>query len=164
MDDVIIRVAKEKDFINISKLAEKCAPMATERDSIYHIFTKFFQNTVFVAEKDNKLLGFLLGFISQVNSEEAYIHLLCVDPDYRNKGLAKSFIKIFFKVIADMDCKKVFLITKPINQHAINFYKKLGFKKVDNVKNINLNGVWAVKDYNGLGKHMIVFEKNISLK
>ncbi|MCK9150838.1 GNAT family N-acetyltransferase [Methanobacterium alcaliphilum] len=165
MSNLIIRTAKESDFIDISKLAKKCSPMATERDSIYHIFTKFFQNTVFVIERnDKKMIGFLLGFISQVDSEEAYIHLLCVDPFYRKKGLAMDLLNKFFNVVGDKGCKRVSLITKPINQNAIEFYEKLGFKRSNNIKTVNLGGILAIKDYNGFGNHMVVFEKNISLK
>lgn len=89
MDKIQIRNSEEEDFLAISQIARKCRPMVTERDSIYHLFTKFFQNTVFVAEKlengNNIAIGFLIGFISQSNSDESYIHLLCVDPKFRGR-------------------------------------------------------------------------------
>ena len=50
MSDLIIRNVVEEDFLVISEVAEKCSPMTTERNSIYHIFTKFFKNTSLVVE------------------------------------------------------------------------------------------------------------------
>jgi len=44
MSDLIIRNVVEEDFLVIAEVAEKCSPMTTERNSIYHIFTKFFKN------------------------------------------------------------------------------------------------------------------------
>lgn len=150
----------------IGQLAEKCSPMATERNSIYHIFTKFFQDTVLVAEKENNrskdLIGFVLGLISQTNPEEAYIHLLCVDYYWREKGIAPTLIKEFFKVVKERGCKRVTLITKPVNKKAINFYIKLGFKKNPGYKTVTINGEEVVKDYNGKGEHMIVFQKTLA--
>jgi ribosomal protein S18 acetylase RimI-like enzyme len=171
VEGIFIRTAREEDFMAMAKLAAKCSPMALERNSIYHIFTTFFQNTVFVAEfqgietditNKNRLIGFLLGFKSQSNPEEAYIHLLCIDPKYRRKGIAPMLIKKFLKVVNDMGCKRVSLITKPINKRAIDFYEKLGFQKNIGFKTLNIKGINVVKDYNGTGEHMVVFQKIIS--
>jgi hypothetical protein len=50
MEEFHIRSVKEDDFLKIAEIAPKCPPMVTERNSIYHIFTKFFKNTSFVVE------------------------------------------------------------------------------------------------------------------
>ena len=71
MENLKIRNALEEDFVEIAELAENCSPMETERNSVYHIFTKFFKSTSFVAElPSGEIVGFLLGFISQDNLEE----------------------------------------------------------------------------------------------
>ncbi|MGC9517996.1 MAG: GNAT family N-acetyltransferase [Methanomicrobiales archaeon] len=161
--DYTIRYAKENDFIEIAKLAEQCKPMSTERNSIYHIFTKFFSNTslVFESNKNNEIYGFLLGFISQKNLEEAYIHLLCLRTEIRGKGFAKKIIEKFSHEIKSKGCKKITLITKPINKDAIKFYTKLGFKHIipPDDKSLEVNGVITCKDYNGKGEHMVIFQK-----
>jgi ribosomal protein S18 acetylase RimI-like enzyme len=166
MDNIRIRTAKEDDFKAISQIANNCRPMVSERISIYHIFTKFFQNTVFIAEKvqnnNVKMIGFLIGFISQLNRSECYIHLLCVDPKHRGESAAFNLIQNFFDVVSQMGCKKVYLITKPINQKAISFYKKLGFNtEVPDSKIVKFGNLNVFKDYDGFGEHMIVFGKDI---
>jgi ribosomal protein S18 acetylase RimI-like enzyme len=165
MDKIQIRNSEEEDFLVISQIASKCSPMVTERDSIYHIFTKFFQNTVFLAEKlengNNIAIGFLIGFISQSNSDESYIHLLCVDPKFRGRKIASNLIKKFCDAVSQNGCKKVYLITKPINQRAINFYQKSGFRICTDSKIINIRGMDVFKDYDGFGEHMVVFQKDL---
>ncbi|MDI6644831.1 MAG: GNAT family N-acetyltransferase [Methanobacteriaceae archaeon] len=160
--DYNIRNVKEKDFTDIAKLARECKPMSTERNSIYHIFTKFFQETSLILEKqeDGSICGFLLGLISQNNPNEAYIHLFCLKKELRGQGLAKRIIDKYKKIVKSRGCKKISLITKPINKKAIKFYTTLGFQLVteNDEKMVIINNVSAVKDYNGAGEHMVLFE------
>lgn len=162
MEDFKIRNTFEEDFVDIAGLAEECSPMETERNSIYHIFTKFFNSTSFVAESTSGgIAGFVLGFISQENPEEAYIHLLCVDPKMRGRNIGRKLVDVFINAAASKGCKKVNLITKPINWNSISFYKKLGFLEDKAGKTMNVLGTTAIKNYNGIGQHMVVFYKLI---
>jgi ribosomal protein S18 acetylase RimI-like enzyme len=160
MKEYNIRHAKEDEFLKISEIATYCQPMVTERNSIYHIFTKFFKNTSLIIESENKkIIGFLLGFISQDNPQEAYIHLLCVIPQCRKKGLAKAMVDEFLTVIKEKGCRKVYLITSPGNKKAIDFYHKIGFKIDNQGKEIVINSVKAIKNYNGPGEHKLILTK-----
>lgn len=157
-----VRKTEENDFVEIADLAEKCSPMATERNSIYHIFTKFFKSTSLVAELNSgEMAGFLLGFISQENPEEAYMHLLCVDPKIRGRGIGKALVERFLELASLKGCKKVYLITKPINWKSISFYRNLGFLEEKEGNTINIMGATAIRNYNGMGEHMVVFYKDI---
>jgi len=162
MENIRVRNTNEEDFMEIADLGEKCPPMSVERNSIYHIFTKFFKSTSLVAESESgEIIGFLLGFISQENPEEAYMHLLCIDPKIRKKGIGKALIDEFFKAVAFKGCKIVYLITKPINWKSISFYRNLGFKEEKSGNTINIMGATAIRNYNGIGEHMVVFYKDI---
>lgn len=157
-----VRNTEEKDFVEIADLAENCAPMETERNSIYHIFTKFFKSTSLVAESEfGEIIGFVLGFISQENAEEAYMHLLCTDPKRRGKGIGSSLVEKFLEIAALKNCKKVYLITKPINWKSISFYRNLGFLEDKSEDIINIMGVPAIRNYDGRGEHMVVFYKDL---
>ena len=53
------------------------------------LFFLHFEGTSFVAEReDGTLAGFLVGFLSQTNPEEAYVHFVGVAPDQRGTGLS----------------------------------------------------------------------------
>ena len=158
-----IRNVVEGDFLQIAQIARKCSPMATERNSIYHIFTKHFKNTSFVVinESDRKIIGFLLGFISQDLPSECYIHLLCINPEFRGEGLAKNLFAEFCDGVKIRGCKKISLITKPQNEIAIKFYIKLGFISYSSDKTVKIGNVNVYKDYNGPDQDKIVFYKLI---
>ncbi|BAW31102.1 MAG TPA: GNAT family N-acetyltransferase [Methanothermobacter sp.] len=156
-----IRNVKEEDFIKIAKLAKKCHPMAIERNSIYHLFTKFFSNTSFIAEENQRIIGFLLGFVSQDNPKEAYIHLLCVHPRSRRNGIASKLLEKFINKVKKVNVKKISLITKPINKRAISFYKKHGFREYKGPETCRVSDVNVFKDYNGEGEDMVLFEKSV---
>ncbi|NYB51378.1 MAG: GNAT family N-acetyltransferase [Methanobacteriaceae archaeon] len=157
-----IRQVKEEEFIELASLSLKCPPMVTERNSIYHIFTKFFNNTSLVAEEESgNIIAFLLGFISQVNPGEAYIHLLCVDPRFRRNKIASMLIEKFTDLVSIRGCRKMFLITGPENRTAQKLYKKMGFEAVKNDKTMEIKGISVVKDYNGPGDHKVLFYRDI---
>lgn len=161
MEEFHIRTVKEDDFLPIGEIATCCPPMITERNSIYHLFTKFFKNTSLVVETgNNEMVGFLLGFISQENPKESYIHLLCINPRWRKKGLARALLEEFLDILVKKGCHKIYLIVNPQNKKAIGFYKKMGFKIDDEGEKIKINGVNTFKDYNGPGDHKVLFCKS----
>ncbi|HTX60887.1 MAG TPA: GNAT family N-acetyltransferase [Methanobacterium sp.] len=160
MNKYNIRNVKEDDFLTIAEIANYCPPMVIERNSIYHLFTKFFANTSFIVETaDKNAIGFLLGFISQDNPQKGYIHLLCVIPQWRKKGLAQELLDQFLFKLKENGCQKVSLITSPKNKKAINFYQKMGFKIENYGKEIIINGVNTIKNYNGPGEHKLICTK-----
>jgi ribosomal protein S18 acetylase RimI-like enzyme len=149
-----IRNVVEEDFIAISHIAENCSPMTTERNSIYHTFTKFFNDTSLVLEddEDESIKGFLLGFISQNDPENAYIHLLCLENSLRGNGIG---------LVSARGSRKVSLICKPYNQTAIKFYKKIGFISESSDKTVAIDGLHIYEDYDGPGEDKIIFYKLI---
>jgi len=163
MIDVNIRNVVEDDFLEISCLAENCNPMSTMTNSVYHLFTKHFKNTSFVVENrsSHEILGFLLGFISQDDPNESYIHLLCMDPILRGKGVSKTLIGMFIQTVSQIGCKKVKLVTKPHNTISIKFYTKMGFKSYPSDKTVEIDGINIQEDYDGHEDDKIIFTKQI---
>src|ERR1044071_601997 len=60
-------------------------------------FTEF-RNTSFVVERDGELVAFLVGFLSQSNPEDAYIHAVAVAPTWRRRGLGPLLYERFVEV------------------------------------------------------------------
>lgn len=161
MEHVRIRTVKKEDFLEIMDLASKCDPIPVERDSIYHLFTKYFTNTCFVAEKDNKIVGYILGFFSQLEKNVAYIHNICISPDFRRKKIGSSLYQEFFENMKKEKCQKIFLIINPTNKLSISYHESLGFNVSKEGEEIYVEGVRASKNYNGPGKHMVVMCKSL---
>lgn len=161
MSTVRIRNVEEKDFLEIMRVAEDCAPVPIERDSIYHCFTRYFANTCFVAESHGRLVGFLLGWVSQVDDAVGYVHNVCVALDMRKKQIATDLYDTFSEAVKRKGCKKVFLIINPKNKISLSFHQALGFTISEEGEGIDVEGVRAIKDYNGPDKHMVVMYKDM---
>lgn len=156
-----IRNIEESDFMYCVNIVKKSWPQFKERESIYHLFAKYFYNTSFVVEDNGKIVAFLLGFLSQVDTVTAYIHLVSTDPQYQRRGIAGKLYQKFFDTVKSMGRKKVYLIVNPDNIQSLEFHKKLGFG-VENVGTlITVDGVEAIKDYNGPENHMVKFTKEL---
>ena len=111
------------------------------------LFFEHFQQTSFIMEKENELIGFIIGFISQTNPQKAYIHFVGVNPIYRKKGLANNLYQLFFNIVQQLGCKEVSCITTPINTGSIAFHEAMAFT------------TQVVKDYAGEGQDRVVFTK-----
>ena len=115
------------------------------------LFFVHFEGTSFVAEDDEgKLVGFLIGFLSQTDPQEAYIHFVGVAPDQRGSGLGKELYERFFDTVRADGCTAVRCITSPANTDSIGFHEALGFE-VDRV----------VEDYDGPGEDRVLFVRHL---
>jgi ribosomal protein S18 acetylase RimI-like enzyme len=161
--DLDIRNVVTDDFMGIARLAENCGHMSTMPNAVYHLFTRHFKKTSFVVEdnSNHKILGFLLGFISQDNPEESYIHLLCLDSELRGSGIGKNLMNQFAETVSKKGCKKIKLVTKPHNKISINFYLKMGFKSCKSPETFESEGLNVYKDFDGPDQDKIIFIKSL---
>ena len=97
---VVIRHAQPSDYgrvigrVNAWWGGRDMAPMLPK------LFFLHFEGTSFVAEReDGQLAGFLVGFVSQTDPEEAYIHFVGVDPEERGTGLGRELYERFFETV-----------------------------------------------------------------
>ncbi|MDQ3086612.1 MAG: GNAT family N-acetyltransferase, partial [Actinomycetota bacterium] len=66
------------------------------------LFFLHFEGTSFVAEDgDGDLSGFVCGFLSQTDPEEAYIHFVGVSPEHRGTGVGRTLYERFFSEVRD---------------------------------------------------------------
>ncbi len=115
------------------------------------LFFIHFEGTSFVAEdEDDDLTAFLCGFLSQTNSEEAYIHFVGVSPEHRGEGIGRTLYERFFDEIRDQGRSVVRCVTSPSDTESVAFHEALGFE-VDRV----------AKDYDGPGEDRVLLVKRL---
>lgn len=64
----------------------------------------------------------------QDQGEALVIHRLCIDPEFKGRGLARSFIKFAEKFGRDNNYHTIRLDAFSENKHALNLYKKNGYQ------------------------------------
>ena len=97
------------------------------------LFFLHFEGTSFVADDgEGRLAGFLVGFLSQTDSTDAYVHFVGVAPEQRGTGLGRELYERFFDAARDAGRSTIRCVTSPGNATSIAFHEALGFE-VDRV-------------------------------
>jgi ribosomal protein S18 acetylase RimI-like enzyme len=146
--EVTIRHARQSDYgrvigrVNVWWGGREMAPILPK------LFFLHFDGTSFVAEDGDELLGFLCGFLSQTEKDEAYIHFTGVSPEHRGEGLGRALYERFFDEVRGEGRTVVRAVTSPANEGSVAFHESLGFE-VERV----------VPDYDGPGEDRVLLVK-----
>lgn len=154
-----IRSVKGSDYYMISPLINEWWGGRNMSAMLPKLFFDHFTQTSFIAEKDGKLVGFLIGFLSQTHSNEAYIHFVGVHPAYRKHNIGKNLYNKFFNVVKQNNRSIVRCITSPVNKVSIAYHTKMGFEIEDGDKNVD--GLSINTDYDGLKQDRVLFIKKL---
>jgi len=119
-------------MFSVIKLASETL---TERynTSIFNYFYETFSKGFIIAEKNHKIVGFIIGV--KLNQELTKILMLSVDELFRKQNVGSALLNRFFEVILKEKIKFVELEVRCYNQKAIKFYKKHGFIIINQIKN-----------------------------
>jgi predicted GNAT superfamily acetyltransferase len=80
---VAIRQAEPQDHARVLAVLDEWWGGRQMRDMLPKLFFLHFRETSFVAERDGELAGFLVGFLSQSEPADAYVHFVGVGPAER---------------------------------------------------------------------------------
>ena len=124
------------------------------------LFFDHFQDTSFIMEDNDNMIGFLVGFLSQSDSGEAYIHFVGVAPEYRQRKIGRQLYEAFFSKVRKEGRTTVKAITSPVNKTSIAYHSSMGFEiqSGDGV----IDGIPVSLDYDGEGEHRVIFRKVIN--
>jgi ribosomal protein S18 acetylase RimI-like enzyme len=128
-------------------------------DMLPKLFFEHFNNTSFIAEKDGVIIGFLIGFLSQSNFSEAYIHFVGVHPNYRKQKIGKVLYEEFFKISRQNSRSIIRCVTSPVNKASINFHLKMGFSIEKGTQMID--GISVFQNYDGPNQDRVLFKKKL---
>lgn len=147
---VRVRVARPEDYETIVGVVDDWwgRPVCS---SLPRLFLDHFWSTSRVAEDQQGLAGFLVGFYSPSEPQVAYVHFVGVRPDHRKRGLARRLYDDFAHGASQHGCTELQAITAPNNSGSVGFHQSLDFV---------VNG--PATDYNGPGRPMVTFRRQLS--
>jgi len=124
---------------------------------------RYFGNSCFIAEFNSEIVGFILGFNSQVDKSKFFIWQIGVFSKYRGKEVGSKLLDKIEKTAIDFGCKIIELTVDPENNPSIRFFEKNGYENVSNKERetIDIMGNTTVKDYYKPGRHFILFQKEL---
>jgi len=162
MKEILIRYAEPSDYQPIISVVNEWWGGRKMNDMLPNLFFVHFQRTSFVAEKSGKVVGFVIGFVSQTFSKEAYIHFVGVHPEFRKFGLAGSLYEKFFAAVSKLGCRTVRCVTSPINKGSISFHRRMGFTAKNSGKKVD--GIPVIEGYDGKGEDRVLFSKILEIE
>jgi ribosomal protein S18 acetylase RimI-like enzyme len=131
-------------------------------DMLPKFFFIHFRETSFVAESGGKIVGFLIGFLSQTFQNEAYIHFAGVHPDYRKMGLARTLYERFFEVARNLGRTVVRCVTSPVNKGSIAFHFRMGFNI--ETSEATVEGISVARNYDGQDQDRVLLSKTLNAR
>lgn len=152
-----LRQAQPADYAPIIAVIDDWWGGRHMADMLPKLFFVHFQDTGFVVEQDGEIIAFLIGFVSQTDPTQAYIHFVGVHPGQRGRDLGRALYEHFFETVKLRGCKTVHCVTSPVNKGSIAFHTRMGFESVpgDGV----VDGVNVHTDYDGRGEDRVLFKK-----
>jgi len=160
MNDITIRHIEPSDYQPIISVLNDWWGGRNMRDMLPKLFFVHFRETSLVAGSKGRVVGFIIGFLSQTFPDEAYIHFAGIHPDYRRRGLASRLYDHFMSVVQKHGCRIVRSVTSPVNKGSIAFHLRMGFRIVPG--DAVTEGISVTKNYDGDGEDRVLFEKLIS--
>lgn len=141
-EKLIIRRAEESDLPNILMMIKELAEyekllhevVTTEEHLEKVIFgpQKFVE--VLIAELNGIIGGqtiFFHNFSTFVGRPGLYIEDLYVKPEFRGKGIGKALLNEVINLAKNRNCGRVEWVVLDWNEPAIEFYKNIGAKPLD---------------------------------
>lgn len=141
-ENLLIRRAEKKDIPFILQMIRELAEyekllnevVTTEKHLEEVIFgsDKFVE--VMIAEYDNEIAGqtiFFKNFSTFVGRPGLYIEDLYVRPKFRGMGIGKALLNEVINLAKERNCGRVEWVVLDWNKPAIDFYKSIGAKPLN---------------------------------
>ncbi len=163
-DDINIREAREDEFLEVYDLVSQSPPLEKYFQHFYKIMLRYFSSTCLVAEYQNKLVGWQMGFVSQNDHHTYFLWQIGVHPAMQGRGLGGLLLEETEKRAYELRCGRVEVTIDPENLASEKLFLKNNYLNISpQIGNtITVNTREAVRDYYSPGRHFMVFEKRIN--
>ncbi|MFB6490850.1 MAG: GNAT family N-acetyltransferase [Thermoproteus sp. AZ2] len=149
--NVVIRAAVENDVDSIADLVARLKrlngefdPLLKPVDNISSVAKEYVKSkisssssVVLVAEVDGRIIGAVIGDIEDRLFYEprisGVIREFYIMPEYRRKGLGKRMMSEVIDAMKRRGAQVILADFPSLNEIAVEFYKKMGFRPVDSV-------------------------------
>jgi N-acetylglutamate synthase-like GNAT family acetyltransferase len=134
---IIIRTIKKKDAGELMRITSAITKKPCETDFkeiISGLYKTNGEDTSFVVEKDNKIIGFMISYIIHAGfglNKSAWIVSLGIDPDYMDQGFGKMLAQKIFNKYKEKGIQDIYSSVLWDSIDLLSFFKALGFERSD---------------------------------
>ena len=146
----------------IHQLVEELEGLVHHPVHFYNIMIRYFGNSFFIAKENDKIIGFVWGFVSQTDPQVCFLWQIGVSANFRGKGISGKLLGSFIHFAAEKGCKLVRATVEPGNIASWKLFERHGFEVSSTGKTITENKKLAVVNYYGSGTNQVVYEKEVT--
>lgn len=161
------------DFMDIHELSGRIKGIVQHPAHIYKIMADHFGDTFFVAKEkdensDERLMGFMMGFISHVIKGHLFVWQIAVSPAAQGKGVGSKLLAHTIEFAqSSEECSSVMATVETDNYASQSLFEKFNFKiksgyfKDEYQELTTTNQKEAVKNYYGSSTDQIFYALDV---
>ena len=160
-DRLEFRRVQEEEFPAVHEFVTRCPGLEPYPLHLYRIVHRFFGDTCFVALDGDKLVGFAMGFFSQVHPGTFFLWEIGVSPSRQGQGLGTRLLEYVERQVITHGAQRIQVTIHPDNTPSRKVFEKKGFINISDgeAAAIDVAGEPAARDFYGPGRHFMVYEK-----
>ena len=148
LEGITFRRPTEDDYVAIVRVIDDWWGGRNLSQLLPRLWLQHFTGTSWLAEdRDSRIAGFLIGFLSPDHADVAYCHMIATNPNMRRKGLGAALYERFFDDARAGGRRIVKAVTWPGNRVSLYFHKAIGFEIAEGPGSQNLYGTPAQPGY-----------------
>lgn len=152
----------DADYARVISVVDEWWGGRRMRNLLPRLWFQHFAGTSWIAEDETgRLLGFVVGFISQDEPTTGYVHMIGSDPNRRRGGIGRALYERAFQDLGARGALRVSAVTWPGNRRSIDFHRAMGFAIDDGPGSQSIYGTPAFADYDGEGEDRVVFTREL---
>lgn len=148
----------------IQAVCRECPPLDTYPLHIYAMCLRDFGNTCCLAVCGTRLAGFITGYKTGIHPTLFFLWQIGVRKEWRKNGVAKNLLEKQMELASEIGAKQIFVTVDPDNSPSLNFFKKAGFfKKNDLFGDIVVETAHCTASHNHYrtGTNQVILLRNI---
>lgn len=119
------RKPNENDGASVWKLVKETGVLDLNSSYSYMMWCDYFKDTSIIIEKNNRIVGFISGFIKPASPERLFIWQVAVAESERGRGLASKMLHHLLKRDSCEDVQYVETTVSPSNIASQKLFKGL---------------------------------------
>ncbi len=155
---MIITSATVDDLSDIHQFIGNLEGLVQHPVHFYRIMIEYFGNSFFVMRNEEKIAGFVWGFVSQTNRDIFFLWQIGVSKEYRGKNVAKKLIEKLIASAGELRVKKIHATVETGNIASCRMFEKQGFNNISKGLTTVENGRQAIVNYYGSGTNQVLYE------
>ena len=159
--DIILRKPNKNDAKHIYNLVESTKVLDLNSEYLYLLQATHFKDCCSVAVENEKVIGFVSGYIHPGQKDTFFIWQVAVDENFRGKGIAQRLIMEIISRKNMAQIKKIQTTISPSNKSSQRLFEKLtGKMEAD----ISSETMFEVSDFNNAHEDEVLYEINLKNK